>query len=261
MKLVSIIMTCHNGERYLVDSINSIINQTYENWEIIFIDNFSSDKSKKIVNSFKDKRIKYHKTDKLLNLGNVRTMALSLSKGEFISFLDVDDLWLEKKLELQIKKFLFNEKIDVVYTNYYKMTENNYSKINKKLYSGYCKKEVIQSYLKGKPLTAWLTLMIKKSSLKKLDYYFDGKLHITSDFDLIIRLSEFSYFEYLDDYLCKYRIHEDNESKNKKSEISELAYIINKFNKNNELSKILSTNYFAQKIKLKNFLYNINLLN
>ena len=95
MKLVSIIMTCHNGERYLVDSINSIINQTYENWEIIFIDNFSSDKSKKIVNSFKDKRIKYHKTDKLLNLGN-ENYGFKSSKGEFISFLDVDDLWLEK---------------------------------------------------------------------------------------------------------------------------------------------------------------------
>ena len=49
-----------------------------------------------------------------------------------------------KKAELQIKKFLFNEKIDVVYTNYYKMTENNYSKINKKLYSGYCKKKLFK---------------------------------------------------------------------------------------------------------------------
>ena len=151
-------MTCHNGERYLVDSINSIINQTYENWEIIFIDNFSSDKSKKIVNSFKDKRIKYHKTDKLLNLGN-ENYGFKFVK-RWVIFLDVDDLWLEKA-RVTNQKFLFNEKIDVVYTNYYKMTENNYSKINKKLYSGYCKKEVIQSYLKGKPLTAWLTLMIK----------------------------------------------------------------------------------------------------
>ena len=87
------------------------------------------------------------------------------------------------------------------------------------------------------PLTAWLTLMIKKF-IEKLEYSFDNKTHISSDFDLIIRLSNFSNFDYLDDYLAYYRVHENNESKIKK-EIKELIYVLNKFSKNKNLQKYL----------------------
>ena len=64
MKLVSIIMTCHNGERYLKDAVLSILTQTYKNWELIFIDNNSTDDSKNIILSFDDKRINYFKSEK-----------------------------------------------------------------------------------------------------------------------------------------------------------------------------------------------------
>ena len=60
-KLVSIIMNCHNGEKYLPEAIESILNQTYKNWELIFWDNLSNDNSFNILNSYNDKRIKYHK--------------------------------------------------------------------------------------------------------------------------------------------------------------------------------------------------------
>ena len=59
MNLVSVIMNCHNGEKFLNESVKSVINQTYQNWELIFFDNLSNDNSKKILQSFRDKRIKY----------------------------------------------------------------------------------------------------------------------------------------------------------------------------------------------------------
>ena len=62
--LVSIIMNCHNGERYLAQSITSVLSQTYKNWELIFFDNKSNDQSKKILKTFLDKRIKYFKSKK-----------------------------------------------------------------------------------------------------------------------------------------------------------------------------------------------------
>lgn len=258
-QLISIIMTCFNGEQYLRESISSIMSQTYKEWEIIFIDNNSNDKSREIILSYDDDRIKYFQLNETLNLGSVRSFALSKCFGHFITFLDVDDIWCKFKLERQIRKFLNDNRIDVLYTNYYKFSKYDKKKIEKKLFRGKCQKEIIISYINGLPLTAWLTLMIKKSAISNLEYDFDKKLHIASDFDLIIRLSKFCFFDYLDDFLCSYRIHDLNESKNKKKEIYELFYIINKYKKDSSINKILSTNLFSKKIYLKYLFFKFSL--
>ena len=197
--------------------------------------------------------------DNTINLGSVRSFAINQCKGEYISFLDVDDIWSKFKLEKQINKFLNNKEIDVLYTNYYELKNNSKKKIIKSLNKGYCKDKIILSYIKNLPLTAWVTLMIKKNTLDKLDYFFDENLHITSDFDFIIRLSDYSYFDYLEDYLCDYRVHDDNESKNSDKTIFELYYLIKKYKKNSSVNKIFSVNFYAQKILIKNFFYKINL--
>ena len=84
--LVSVVMNCHNGEKYLKQSILSVINQKYKNWEIIFWDNKSTDKSEKIVKSFKDKRIKYFKSNKFEKLYRTRNLAIKKSKGNIYVF-------------------------------------------------------------------------------------------------------------------------------------------------------------------------------
>ena len=104
-------------------------------------------------------------------------------------------------------------------------------------------------------MTAWLTLMIKKTAISQLDYSFDSKLHICSDFDLIIRLSEFCNFDYVDDYLGFYRVHNFNESRKNKKEIEELNYILSKYKHNKNLVVFFNYNNFADKIIIKNFLY------
>ena len=93
MSLVSIIMNCHNGSNYLHESISSVINQTYKNWEIIFWDNQSTDDSIKIAEKFNDDRIKIYNSKKFEKLGKARNNAIAKCKGEFIGFLDTDDLW------------------------------------------------------------------------------------------------------------------------------------------------------------------------
>ncbi len=253
--LVSIIMTCYNGEYFLNDAVKSIINQTYSNWELIFYDNNSIDKSEKIIKSFKDKRIKYFKLNRLVNLGTVRKLAFNKCQGDFVSFLDVDDYWSEFKLQNQIKKFQINKNIDVVYSNYYKVENHKIKKTKKILHKGYCQKEIISSYINGSPLTAWLTLMIKKSAIDKLKYSFDKNTHIASDFDLIIRLSALSKFEYTAQYLAYYRLHPNNESKSKKKEIDELIYIIKKYQKDKTISSLFFNKNFAYKLYIKYFIF------
>ena len=103
--LISILMNCYNGSRYLIESIESALNQTYQNWELIFWDNCSTDNSYEVFCQYNDTRLRYFKSDVHTGLGMARYQALEKAKGEFIAFLDCDDVWLNSKLEKQIKKF------------------------------------------------------------------------------------------------------------------------------------------------------------
>ena len=103
--LISIIINCHNGERYLPKSLKSILVQSYQNFEIIFWNNCSTDGSKKIIKNIKDKRIKYFESKKFRKLYESRNLAIQKAKGKFITFLDVDDWWTKDKLKKQVSLF------------------------------------------------------------------------------------------------------------------------------------------------------------
>ena len=109
-------MNCYNGEKYLNSAIESIYNQTYLNWEIIFWDNASKDKSSSIALSYNSK-LKYFKSKKTISLGKARNKALSKCSGDYIAFLDVDDLWMPNKLEEQIKKISQDPKAVICYSD------------------------------------------------------------------------------------------------------------------------------------------------
>ena len=114
--LVTIILNCYNGEKYLIEALKSIENQTYKNWELVFWDNLSTDKSKEILKSFKNKKFRYFKSKKHTSLYSARNLAIRKAKGEYISFLDCDDTWENNKLKKQIKLFE-DKKVAVVYGN------------------------------------------------------------------------------------------------------------------------------------------------
>ena len=117
--LISVIMNCHNGEKYLDQSIRSVLNQSYENWELIFFNNSSKDKSKNIINNYlQDKRIKYFESNKFLNLYDARNQAIRKSKGQYISFLDTDDYWDKNKLQIQLN-FIKKNNCKMLYSKYY----------------------------------------------------------------------------------------------------------------------------------------------
>ena len=98
---ISIIMNCYNGDRFLLEAIQSVIKQTYKKWELIFFDNKSNDNSKKIFFSFYDKRLKYFYAKRHTSLYEARNEAIKKATGEYIAFIDTDDIWIKKKLEIQ----------------------------------------------------------------------------------------------------------------------------------------------------------------
>jgi len=102
MSKVSILMNGYNAERFLRQAIESIFQQTFQEWELIFIDNCSTDTTASIVHQFDNSKIKYFKTDRTIPLGDARNFGLKKCTGKFIAFLDTDDLWEPTKLERQM---------------------------------------------------------------------------------------------------------------------------------------------------------------
>ena len=124
--LVSIIMPCYNAEDYIVQSINSVIKQSYTLWELIVIDDFSKDSSRSIVQemSADDDRIKLICQDANKGAGAARNAGVSVAKGQYISFLDSDDLWELKKLETQVN-FMKNNGVTFTCSDYAVIDENS----------------------------------------------------------------------------------------------------------------------------------------
>lgn len=123
-KIVSVIMPSFNTGRFIKEAINSVINQTYTNWELIIVDDCSNDDTNEIINSFEDSRIKYLKNDTNMGAAICRNRALKEAKGKWIAFLDSDDLWKKDKLEKQIS-FMEKGGYDFSYTNYIEMDEKS----------------------------------------------------------------------------------------------------------------------------------------
>lgn len=117
--LVSIITPSFNSERFITETIKSVQNQTHHNWEMIIVDDCSMDKTALIIKQFveKDTRIRFFQLKKNLGAGMARELALSKAKGDYISFLDSDDLWKPSKLEKQLQ-FLKENKIHFTFSFY-----------------------------------------------------------------------------------------------------------------------------------------------
>ena len=103
-KLVSIITPTYNCAKFIAATIDSVLAQTYKNWEMIIVDDCSQDDTQRIVEDYvsKDSRIRYYLLDKNSGAAVARTTAMNLAKGSYMAFLDSDDIWLPNKLEQQI---------------------------------------------------------------------------------------------------------------------------------------------------------------
>ena len=128
--LVSIIMNCKNGQKYLKESIKSIVNQNYKKWELIFYNNCSIDDSLEIVKSFKDQRIKVYSSKKNLSLYDARNRAILKARGKYICFCDVDDWWIKSKLKKQLVE-IQKRNVNLVFSNLFIFNQKTK---NKKLY-------------------------------------------------------------------------------------------------------------------------------
>ena len=117
--LVSIIMPVYNCEKYLTESIGSVISQSYQNWELIIVDDGSTDRSSEIIDAYsqKDVRIKaFHKPNQGVSMA--RNLALEQMKGEYVTFIDSDDVYHANRLSRMIQVFAQNRECDIVFSRH-----------------------------------------------------------------------------------------------------------------------------------------------
>ena len=207
--LISIIINCFNGEKYLEKCLNSILKQTYQNYEVIFWDNKSKDNSKLIFLKIKDSRFKYYSDNIHVSLYTARNKALNLVSGKYVAFLDVDDLWFPEKLELQVDIMESDCNIGFCYSGFKFLSEYSgniksaYN--NKSLKSGYITSYLLKNYNVG-----ILTLMLNKDIIDSNNIKFDNRFNIMGDMDFVLRLSRISLGVPIKSDLAIYRRHQNN---------------------------------------------------
>lgn len=205
-KLVSVLVNCHNGEKYLKEAINSILNQSYPNFEIIFFDNNSTDRSLEIIKSYNDQRINIYKSKNLIPLYEARNKALNLCKGDFISFLDVDDFWHTDFLKK--RENFYNQEIKMFsYSNWNFLFERKKKVVRskEKIFSGMIFDDLSKNYV-----VKISGLIINKKIFQSIKEKFNPKYSIIGDFDLVMKMALKFEAESIDENLVTIRIHKNN---------------------------------------------------
>lgn len=246
--LVSIIMNCFNGEMYLSEALQSIINQTYKNWELIFWDNISTDNSKEIFNSFNEKRFKYYLADRHTVLYEARNLAIKKANGEFIAFLDTDDIWSKDKLSSQIKLF-DNKKVGLVYGNYWRYNPISFFKKKKLAKKNNLPRGQITEFLLKEYFIGMLTVVIRKKFIEKNINVFDTKFDMLSDVDFVLRFSKKHNFECVNYPIATYRIHNNQlQSKNFLTQVDQYTEWYDKLKSTQEFGPEKKLNVIKKKV-------------
>ena len=201
--LISVIMNCYNSSKYLTEAIESVFAQSYENWEIVFWDNASTDASPQIAKAFSPK-LRYFRGEHNVLLGEARNYALEKARGNFIAFLDCDDLWQPDKLEKQILLFS-NPEVGLVYSDaiYFNERGDNHRLYKSRpYYIGNCFAELLTDYF-----LCLQTVVIRKDALATLTDWFDIRFNLIEEVDLFNRIGYAWKLAMVNEPLAKWRVH------------------------------------------------------
>ncbi|MCK5285790.1 MAG: glycosyltransferase [Candidatus Pacebacteria bacterium] len=204
---ITVLMPVYNGEKYLEESIKSILNQTFTDFEFLIINDASTDESKNIINSFNDPRIKLVENEENIGLTKSLNKGLILAQGEYVARMDDDDISLPKRFQIQVNLMNKNPKIGVVGTWAKVIGESN-----KKYIKTYSNFEKIKALSIFKNILIHPSVMMRKNILDKYDLKYNEELTHSQDYDLWARLMLYSPITNIKKILILYRIHKENES-------------------------------------------------
>ncbi len=199
MPLVSVIMPTYNRAHTIQRAIKSILNQTYKDFEIIIVDDASTDSTPEVIRNINDKRIRYLRHEKNKGAPAARNTGIRAACGEFIAFQDSDDEWLTEKLEKQIKIFQSaSPEVGIVYSGFWRIVEGTktYFPLRRlKRKEGNLLEQLLAGNFINTPC-----MLVRKSCFKKAGL-FDEAFPCGQDWELSIRLARDFYFSFVDEPL------------------------------------------------------------
>ncbi len=238
---ISIITPLYNAENFIKQAISSAIAQTYINWEMIIVDDCSQDKSYHIAKEFiiTDKRIKLYQNKENIGGAKTRNIAIKKAKGQFIAFLDADDIWFPEKLEKQIN-FMSTNNIGFCFSNYETINEeDNY------LSCVFTPEKVSLKDMYSHNYIGCLTAIYDTSFFGK---FYMPDIRKRQDYALwLTMLKKFDYAHSLQEPLASYRIRKESLSKNK---LDAVKYYWKVLREVGQLSPLSSGYYTAKYISI-----------
>ena len=213
-RLVSIIMPAFNAEKTIGDAIQSVLDQTYSNWELIIVDDGSTDDTFRVIQQFMDSRIKATQRSNH-GVAASRNYALSIAEGQYIAFLDSDDLWFSEKLVHQLAAFQNpGSSVGLIHTNYLEFDDQGmYAPKPLKHLFGLKIEGQVHADLMVHDFIATLTVMVTREAIAAVGMFRED-FYGTEDWDLWIRIAEHFTVKYLPTQLGKYRLVNGSLSKN-----------------------------------------------
>jgi glycosyltransferase involved in cell wall biosynthesis len=209
--LVSVMMPVYNAERYVAQAIESVLAQSYPHWELIIVDDGSTDRSGQIARQYQDARIRVY-YQKNAGEAAARNQALAQMKGELLAFIDADDFYQPNHLELIVRYLADNPQRDGVYTDGYHCDEEgrrlkSLASRRRGPFEGWIFPEVVRSSdVFGPPIC----VALRSEKIRAWQLQFDPEIVIGPDWDFLTRYSEQASFGYIDEKTCYYRIHQTN---------------------------------------------------
>jgi len=224
---VSVIIPTYNRAHLVGRAIRSVLNQTYQDFEIIVVDDGSTDNTEEVVKGFNDDRIRYIWHDENRGGAAARNTGIKAAQGEYIAFLDSDDEWLPEKLEKQVKAFEDAlPDVGVVYTDFRRLDkrgdkELRFAKVMREV-SGDIHRDLLEGNFIGTP-----TALVRRECFDKVGM-FDERLPRLQDWELWIRISKYYHFKCLDEPLVISYVVKDSISASQDAYIKAVKLIIGK---------------------------------
>jgi glycosyltransferase involved in cell wall biosynthesis len=227
--MISVVIPTYNGSGTVSRAIQSVLNQTTSNFELIVVDDASTDNTGEVIDSFDDKRIKHlqHKE----NSGapaKPKNTGIKEAQGKYIAFLDHDDEWRPKKLEKQAKLLESrSSKLGVVACNVFDVYENKQKRVKYKINKNVCRNPLLE-ILDKSFIHSSSSAMVKAKVLDDVGG-FDENMKVSDDWELWLRIFKKYNFDFVDDFLVKYHFHKDNlSSRSSHKKANDIVYMIEK---------------------------------
>ncbi len=238
MPKVSVVIATFNRAHYIREAIDSVLAQTFTDYEIIVVDDGSTDETRKVVQSYGNK-VRYFYRDHT-NQSGATNFGVSVARGEYVAFLDDDDLWLPKKLEVQMEVLENNLEIGWVCNEAYYLDETDGTVLHWKKKPG--NRETFAS-LYEENFIHHPSVVLRKKFLDEVGG-FDPELNTTQDYDLWLRLAKVCQLRYIDVPLTKIRFHAKNKHKNKVQKLKDRVRVVSKVENTAHL------NFFKKRTRL-----------